>query len=379
MQNLPVTGAPSAAPQTPTQPDGGADRPAEPFGSVLARQRASQESADKGEIAVSPAGGTSAANGSGDNPGNRLTHLPGAAAGLLAALLPADDSLSSRAAASETADFPERATDGGGALAGGMLAALQAATPARPGAMPFKPEAAGGSSGTRYAAPPHFRAQDNSGTTFADSLPGAIRDVAFPPMPGMPGKDAAAPGLFHADSNGQVSAQAALPDGAVTATLPQTGTAPNAAVGPGGAAQYRLGTPLANPAWGEEFGQRITWMATQREHTAELHLNPPNLGPLDVVLSVSGDQATAMFTSPHAAVRSAVEQALPKLREMLADNGIMLGNATVGDQPPGERHAGPGGQQKVWLGADAVPAGGNQPGLAAWHGRRQEGMVDTFV
>lgn len=39
-----------------------------------------------------------------------------------------------------------------------------------------------------------------------------------------------------------------------------------------------------------------------------------------------------MFTSPHAAVREAIEQALPKLREMLADNGIMLGNATVSDQ-----------------------------------------------
>jgi flagellar hook-length control protein FliK len=40
-----------------------------------------------------------------------------------------------------------------------------------------------------------------------------------------------------------------------------------------------------------------------------------------------------MFTSPHAAVRDAIEQAIPKLREMLADNGIMLGNATVNDQP----------------------------------------------
>jgi flagellar hook-length control protein FliK len=93
-----------------------------------------------------------------------------------------------------------------------------------------------------------------------------------------------------------------------------------------------IGTPISQAAWGDEFGQKITWMATQRNQSAELHLNPPQLGPLDITLKMNGDQATALFTSPHAAVREAIEQALPKLREMLADNGIMLNNAMVSDQ-----------------------------------------------
>ena len=143
-----------------------------------------------------------------------------------------------------------------------------------------------------------------------------------------------------------------------------------------------INTPVTQAAWGDEFSQKITWIATQRNQTAELHLNPPQLGPLDVVLKISGDQASAIFTSPHAAVRDAIEQALPKLREMLADNGIMLGNATVNDQ------ATKNGQDS----ASRKPQGGTQsPGLegatelagiqeAHISGiSRHNGMVDTFA
>ena len=111
-------------------------------------------------------------------------------------------------------------------------------------------------------------------------------------------------------------------------------------------AQTVINTPVSNQAWGNEFNQKITWMATQNHQTAELHLNPPNLGPLDVVLKVSGDQATALFTSPHAAVRDAVQQALPQLRDMLAGNGITLGNAMVSDQSPKDQQAWQASQQQ---------------------------------
>ena len=99
--------------------------------------------------------------------------------------------------------------------------------------------------------------------------------------------------------------------------------------------QVTINTQVSQGKWADEFSQKITWLASSnKDQTAELHLNPPQLGPVDVVIKVSGDQATALFTSPHAAVRDAIEQAMPKLRDMMADNGIMLGNATVSDQAP---------------------------------------------
>jgi flagellar hook-length control protein FliK len=144
--------------------------------------------------------------------------------------------------------------------------------------------------------------------------------------------------------------------------------------------QLAVSTPLAHNAWADEFSQKITWVATQHGQSAELHLNPPQLGPLDVLIKVNGDQATALFTSPHAVVRDAIEQALPKLREMLADNGIMLGNATVSDQSPREQqskqtdqpHKREGWQAKM----DQAILVGDTPVKS---GRRHQGSVDTFA
>lgn len=136
------------------------------------------------------------------------------------------------------------------------------------------------------------------------------------------------------------------------------------------------------PAWGDEFSQKITWMATQQNQSAELHLNPPQLGPLDVSIKMNGDQATATFTSPHAAVRDAIEQAMPKLREMLADSGITLGNAMVSDQPARNNtdHASGKSQGKN----PATPAGAVTDASAVQETRvsrirHHNGMVDTFA
>ncbi|HRB20671.1 MAG TPA: flagellar hook-length control protein FliK [Nitrosomonas sp.] len=89
-------------------------------------------------------------------------------------------------------------------------------------------------------------------------------------------------------------------------------------------------TVVGQPKWGNEFAQKIIWMNNQQQQVAEIHLNPANLGPVEVTLSITQDQATAQFVSPHASVREAIQDALPRLKEMLADNGIQLGNVTVG-------------------------------------------------
>ncbi|BBJ22495.1 flagellar hook-length control protein FliK [Candidatus Nitrotoga sp. AM1P] len=138
--------------------------------------------------------------------------------------------------------------------------------------------------------------------------------------------------------------------------------------------------PVTHKAWADEFSQKIVWVATQHGQTAELHLNPPQLGPVDILIKVDGDQATALFTSAHAVVRDAIEQALPKLREMLADNGIMLSNATVSDQSPREQqtkqtdqqHRKESRQAKI---DETILVGSTQ----VRPGRYQLGSVDTFA
>lgn len=89
----------------------------------------------------------------------------------------------------------------------------------------------------------------------------------------------------------------------------------------------RVGTPQ----WDGAVGQKVVWLIGQNQQSADLHLNPPHLGPLEVRLNLASDgQASVQFVSQHPVVREALESAIPRLREMMADNGIALGNVQVG-------------------------------------------------
>lgn len=149
-----------------------------------------------------------------------------------------------------------------------------------------------------------------------------------------------------------------------------------------------INTPLNSPNWNQEFTQKISWMSSnnQREQIAELHLNPPDLGPLNVVLKISDNQATASFTSAHSEVRDAIANAMPALREVLANNGITLGNTSISDQTPrGNNAAAFGGQQSQQNNRQWTNSGDDlsEQKISASSPRitltRHDGMVDTFV
>ncbi|TCV90776.1 flagellar hook-length control protein FliK [Sulfurirhabdus autotrophica] len=138
------------------------------------------------------------------------------------------------------------------------------------------------------------------------------------------------------------------------------------------------------PGWDNALGQKIAWIATQTQKTAELHLNPPNLGPLEVRLTIANDQTTAQFVSHHPAVRDAIEAALPRLREMLADNGLTLGDVSVSSQSFSQQHAfsgeeGQRGKQnnvRTESFSDALIVQSTAPTAIKTRGN---GMVNTFA
>ena len=101
----------------------------------------------------------------------------------------------------------------------------------------------------------------------------------------------------------------------------------------------RLTPKVGTPAWDQALGQKIVWMSAGAQQSASLTLNPPDLGPLQVVLHVTNDQASATFISAHPDVRHALEAALPKLREMMGDAGIQLGQSTVSAGTPNQHEA----------------------------------------
>ncbi len=186
--------------------------------------------------------------------------------------------------------------------------------------------------------------------------------------------DGSAGGELHSDLSAAINPSAASTTSAMSVmpvafrnpdTLPALPVAPR----------------VSSAEWGGAVGEKIVWMANQSHQVAELHLNPPNLGPLEVRLTISGDQASAMFVTHHSAVREAIETAMPRLREMLADNGIMLGNATVGSESFAQQQA---SDQKN--GKDGGRGGMGEEGVIAriavpgrHTGVAHEGMVDIFA
>lgn len=132
------------------------------------------------------------------------------------------------------------------------------------------------------------------------------------------------------------------------------------------------------PGWAGDLGQRLTWMIGQQRQQAELVLTPPHLGTLEISLKLDGNQASASFVSAHPAVREALDQALPRLREMLAEAGVTLGQTHVGAEQRQTAHDAPAGLQRV-SGHHAPVAAELRIADRAFSGSRGLGLVDVFA
>jgi flagellar hook-length control protein FliK len=136
-------------------------------------------------------------------------------------------------------------------------------------------------------------------------------------------------------------------------------------------------TPLGMPGWQQEFADKLVWMSGRQGQVAELILNPPALGSVEVRLNLSGGEAGAQFYSPHAAVRDAIEAALPRLRDMMAEAGLALGEAMVSNQPFQHRNPGQAAGQAA-PGHDTVGAA-EQHLEGARSYRLGAGLVDYYA
>ncbi|HXE39785.1 MAG TPA: flagellar hook-length control protein FliK [Azonexus sp.] len=140
---------------------------------------------------------------------------------------------------------------------------------------------------------------------------------------------------------------------------------------------------LNENAWPKQFGDKVVWMAKNDQQSAQISINPPQLGPIQITLNLSGDQATLAFASPHAEVRQAIESALPQLKEMLSSAGINLGQSNVGANlsQQNQEHAFSGANGNRSANENAIlPANekaASIAGSAVIH--RGRGMVDLFA
>jgi len=111
-----------------------------------------------------------------------------------------------------------------------------------------------------------------------------------------------------------------------------TAPAPAAATQAPALPQLQLSSAPGSTGFADELGQQVVWLGQQNIQQAKIRLHPEDLGSLDVHLSVSHDRVDVVFSAQHPAAVTAVQQSLPQLDHMLAQHGLSLGHAEVGQQ-----------------------------------------------
>jgi flagellar hook-length control protein FliK len=154
---------------------------------------------------------------------------------------------------------------------------------------------------------------------------GALAKVAAP----QPGASELRAPVTDTARGGFVPEAATLPQPASTSSgQPSPATQPALPV-----QQAAVATPVQSQAWPGQLGQQLVqFVRLGGEQQVEMRLNPAELGPLSVTLKMTEQGAQAQFLAAHSQVRQVLEQAIPQLREALAEQGITLGDTSVGEQ-----------------------------------------------
>ena len=130
-----------------------------------------------------------------------------------------------------------------------------------------------------------------------------------------------------------------------------------------------LTRPLSHPDWNQEMGERVVWMNNRGISSAEIRMNPQNMGPITVRIDMNQDQASIAFTAQNADVRTALEASIPKLREMLSSQNVNLADVNVSQQSSTNADSSRSQQQAAQMAADASANGQG--------GNRQNQEVDA--
>lgn len=130
-----------------------------------------------------------------------------------------------------------------------------------------------------------------------------------------------------------------------------------------------VGVPLGDPVFPGYLAGETASLVMAGIENAEITLQPRELGPVRIEISLNGEVASIAFSATQPDTRQAIEQSLPVLKEMLAEHGLLLSDASVSDG-----RAGPGDGQPD-RGSQSA-AGSAKPDLGgAGHGQVARGSA----
>ncbi|MFD2014950.1 flagellar hook-length control protein FliK [Vibrio olivae] len=90
---------------------------------------------------------------------------------------------------------------------------------------------------------------------------------------------------------------------------------------------------------GEQLAERVQVMLSKNLKNIDIRLDPPELGRLHIRMNMNGDGASVQFTVANPQARDMIEQSMPRLREMLAQQGVQLSDTSVQQQSSGQQQS----------------------------------------
>jgi len=166
----------------------------------------------------------------------------------------------------------------------------------------------------------------------------------------------AAAGLSQLSSNPPVSA----PDAAPTPTL-------------------RVHASVDSSDFAQGLSDRVSWMVDNSVNGAKLQVNPPQLGPIELRISVQGDHAQVWMTTHSAVTRDALESSSPKLREMLGAQGFGQVSVDISQRSFQDRSAYTPPPYERVSSADRSVAAPAVSTIAATAQRSSQGALDAYA
>lgn len=132
-----------------------------------------------------------------------------------------------------------------------------------------------------------------------------------------------------------------------------------------------------------QLHHHLRWMQTRGQGTAELQLNPAELGPVHVIVKMEERRVEASFLCAQPMTRDLIEAAMPRLREAMESAGMELAGGFVGTGDFGQAtdtqhssHTGDGSRTSAGMTSDARA---DEPPVVMPRVVRHEGIVDTFA
>lgn len=188
-------------------------------------------------------------------------------------------------------------------------------------------------------------------------------------------------GNQNAAASGMINAAAAV-SSSVAASAPAATTSSLLDASSVSLQGMSLGRGETSGEIGSNLADRVQWMINHRQNTANIRLDPPLLGRLDVQVKVVDDVATVTIHTQHGLTRDLVDAASYRLRDALQESGFQSVNVDVSHRE--ETNQAANQQFSDTSTRQAVPTefdhDSDSAGAETWmSGYAAPGLIDTFA